>query len=382
MSRAVLALEEVIPITSREACGNLDIFLFQSSQTNRRIEPSIQKAPTEIILQIFQILRQEHDQSLYPIYLHSAFSKSDSILSAICFALTCKQYWIAFREIWCKTGTNWISSPLPLHQKLSLALLLKEWVGPEYRCASFLSWEKASVPMFLSRKIYGQDGSPAETRLMERYQDYPVLATCQATEYTALLPRHPLFHDMRGVLSPFGVGNDWYGEAARQYLFGFQCSVVDWNVWNQDRNDLANYGSWDRDQSWQHFRQTSLYEWIHSSEAEVPTSELQADIKQWLRSFEKDYEKRWRGSDSNDSDFDSGDSIDNTHESLSRHRRDSIYLYNGRVREKGGEVIPVPKYKDPYRKKWKLTKNDVLSSIHRLYNRIHFSLSRGRRAGI
>ncbi|TGO43627.1 hypothetical protein BCON_1260g00010 [Botryotinia convoluta] len=136
-------------------------------------------------------------------WLRDKQSGSDAYCRAICLGLTCRHYWAAFSKTWCHAGTNMVIYRPPPSQKIILALLLETWVGPEYRIAYSSPWTCARVPMFLSRELYGSNGSLAERQLEYRYRDHLQLYTCRSTPSTAGLPSGNTFPRWKGVSSPF-----------------------------------------------------------------------------------------------------------------------------------------------------------------------------------
>ncbi|KAF7903845.1 hypothetical protein EAE99_012128 [Botrytis elliptica] len=87
----------------------------------------------------------------------------------------------------------------------------------------------------------------------------------------------------KGVLSPFGMGEAWYIEAARQFCTRLDCCLV--------APVLGDTIASDPDASWRNFRASHLYEWTYSQEL-FPTSKFQKNIKEWLRLYEKSFEER------------------------------------------------------------------------------------------
>lgn len=220
--------------------------------------------------------------SVYPGFSKGA-SGSDAYCKAICLGLTCRHYWAAFSRTWCHAGTNMIIYRPPPSQKTILALLLKTWVGPEYRLArGGSSWTLARVPMFLSQNLYGSMESLAERRLEERYEDQLRLYTCRSTPSTTGLPSQYMSSKWKGVSSLFGMGEAWYTEAGRQMCAGLDCCLI--------APVLGNDYNWSEYAAWRSFRQTHLYRWAHSQEL-FPISKFQEKIKERLRSYEKSYEE-------------------------------------------------------------------------------------------
>ncbi|TGO13852.1 hypothetical protein BTUL_0062g00260 [Botrytis tulipae] len=234
----------------------------KNNPKNFQSEIEIQKLPTEMIDQIFEIFWKDF-QEMRSFYVDSRdeHSGSDAYCGAICLGLTCRHYWATFSRKWCHAGTNIIIHTPPPTPKMVLALLLETWVGPEYRISSRVSWVTGGVPMFLSRELYGSKSTPSTAGLHSR----------SMTSY------------WRGVLSPFGMGEAWYIEAARQFCTGLDCCLV--------TPVLANEIIESPDASWRNFRDSHLYNWAHSQELSS-TSKFQENIKEWLGSYEKSFEER------------------------------------------------------------------------------------------
>ncbi|KAF7936676.1 uncharacterized protein EAE97_008042 [Botrytis byssoidea] len=105
----------------------------------------------------------------------------------------------------------------------------------------------------------------------------------EVTPSTAGLPSRSMSSEWRGVLSPFGMGEAWYIEAARQFCTSLDCCLV--------APVLANEIIESPDASWRNFRNSHLYNWAHSQELS-PTSKFQENIKEWLGSYEKSFGER------------------------------------------------------------------------------------------
>ncbi|KAF7901495.1 hypothetical protein EAF00_003716 [Botryotinia globosa] len=129
------SLSEVMDIMNSFTAENMIDNIKENDPKNVQSEIEIQKLPTVIITQIFEMLSKDFLEmlslSVYPGFSEGE-SGSDAYCQAICLGLTCRHYWAAFSRTWCQAGTNMIIYRPPPSQKKILALLLKTWVGPEY----------------------------------------------------------------------------------------------------------------------------------------------------------------------------------------------------------------------------------------------------------
>ncbi|QSZ31874.1 hypothetical protein DSL72_001443 [Monilinia vaccinii-corymbosi] len=204
--------------------------------------------PKKLVLKIFDLLHDEDDPK--PI-------------SSICFGLTSKNHWGWFKQRWCIPLSDYsiYQGYLSKEDQAILAPLLQDWVPNEYRTMSGIGGKggPSYVPMFLSRKEYGEGYSREEERLSNRY------STCVSILDAEKLDRLQLISS-RGSLtmvdktldlpSPHGMGHCWYDAAASEYLF----KVETWK-WSTLNGDGPGYKA--ICESWHSFTKTSLWDWVN-----------------------------------------------------------------------------------------------------------------------
>lgn len=95
-------------------------------------------------------------------------------IQSICFGLTCHDNWKLFRTQWCIPISDYeiYANYLPPSDQSLLMPLLQNWVPNKYRMMSGLGGigGPSFIPMFLSKKEYGEKGyTREEERLEKRY---------------------------------------------------------------------------------------------------------------------------------------------------------------------------------------------------------------------
>ncbi|APA14458.1 hypothetical protein sscle_13g092280 [Sclerotinia sclerotiorum 1980 UF-70] len=220
-----------------------------------------------------------------------AGKNNGGMIDAICFALTCLRYWTIFRGIWCYPGTNRILGEfkLSMTQQLTLASLLKKWIGPDYRRSNLLTFHSYAgknissdgshgyISMFLARKVYGRGYIKKNTRkelsLWRRYKAQSQILDCSGQHLEDFMPST----DNRNwraelpkvqLLSPFGMGTTWYFAAAKQYRDMF-------TTWKFEYSDCFPLGANHSNAmilSWGSFMKTSIYRWVQRYKAPVNIS--------------------------------------------------------------------------------------------------------------
>jgi hypothetical protein len=123
----------------------------------------------------------------------------------VCLGLTCRAYYQVLKRLY--------PQPIPLSYRIatknplyrspadypfivtSLDTLLRDFFGPQYRLAG---WLTKGETYFLRRDVYGDFYGPKELELRQRYEDYNVM-----TYWRGGIP-------YRGLSNPFDMGEGWY----------------------------------------------------------------------------------------------------------------------------------------------------------------------------
>lgn len=150
---------------------------------------------------------------------------------------------------------------LPREDQAVLAPLLQNWVPDKYRMASGMGGKGGAsfVPMFLSKKEYGEGYTREEERLEKRYMDWVSILDATNRDGLALKPSrglHAIVDNTIDLPSPYEMGHSWYDAAASEYLFLVQ-------TWEYTTSNGEGPGFEAICESWHTFRTTSLWDWVN-----------------------------------------------------------------------------------------------------------------------
>ncbi|KAJ8060826.1 hypothetical protein OCU04_009910 [Sclerotinia nivalis] len=249
---------------------------------------SFNNLPDSIILQIVDTLHEQDDGKL---------------VSSICFGLTCRRCWSVFKVRWCCPGWNMIyNGYLPKEDQALLAPLLQNWVPEKYRIMSGIGGKggPSFVPMFLSKRQYGEGYTREEERLEKRYDACISILDAANQEGLQLKPSrglHAMIDNTVDLPSPQGMGHSWYDASASEYLF----LVEKWEYTTISGNGPGFKAICE---SWHTFKKTSLWDWVnnaknfnHSREDWMDDENMEGrrEIKTDLLNFDKKVTRYERG---------------------------------------------------------------------------------------
>ncbi|KAI9640128.1 hypothetical protein NHQ30_011530 [Ciborinia camelliae] len=183
-------------------------------------------------------------------------------ISSVCFGLTSRDHWELFKQKWCSPGSNMIyQGYLSKQDEALLAPLLYNWVPEKYRMMSGMGGMGGAsfVPMFLSRKEYGEGYTREEEKLEKRYND--CVSILDATNLDGLQVKssrglHALIDNTIDLPNPYGMGHSWYDAAASEYLY-----LVE--TWEHSTFNGDGPGFEAICESWHSFQKTGLWDWVN-----------------------------------------------------------------------------------------------------------------------
>ncbi|KAI9639920.1 hypothetical protein NHQ30_011696 [Ciborinia camelliae] len=155
-------------------------------QQLRKIEDP--RVPVEVLFQVIEELVHNNDYC-----------------TSTALALTGRAYWSFFKKL--HPDAILLTTQIPAStyscddlQPCTLAMVLQPWFGSQYRYSERLS-------QYLSRSIYGDLKGEKERALVRRTKDFHGILSWQGdTAGEKILP------------NPFGMGEDWYIAAVRQFV--------------------------------------------------------------------------------------------------------------------------------------------------------------------
>lgn len=165
----------------------------------------------QVLLKVESLLTWKCTDPLIPIeiifqIIEESLANND-LCTATCLALTALVYWNFFRTAYPYIILLNTKSPVSTFSyevkqlPSTLGFILRSWFGPAYRFSDTLT-------QYLLCSSYGDyDDSKKEWELVKRTRDYhKVLSREELTENQRILP------------NPFGMGDDWYLAAIRQFV--------------------------------------------------------------------------------------------------------------------------------------------------------------------
>lgn len=223
-------------------------YLAPEGTTSTRPVYKFSDLPNKLVLEIFELLHDENDPK--PV-------------SSICFGLTCKSHWGWFKQRWCIPFSEYsiYEGYLPKEDQALLAPLLQDWVPNNYRMMSGIGGKggPSIVPMFLSRKVYGESYSREEERLENRYNACFSIIDAENQDGMRLISSRgfqTVVDNTIDLPNPHGMGHSWYDAAASEYLL--KVETWEWSTLNGDGPGYKAICD-----SWHSFTKTSLWDWVN-----------------------------------------------------------------------------------------------------------------------
>ncbi|KAI9639918.1 hypothetical protein NHQ30_011694 [Ciborinia camelliae] len=228
---------------------------------NRRINE--RTLPTEIVMEIFHHLLPERATDKGIVY-HTSW---DDLSSAVCFALTCRNNWHAFKYLHPRLISLYSSSLAPNSHGIGpprqgyLSAFLHDWmVSSGFRAPNRRHLQNDIPLPYLSVAVYGAtEGGDMEEALMKRLKDWDRkrFFTGIVTVDGAEMLRFP---------NPRGMGCDWYPAACQMLKYTILGMDPRATVSIQDAPSswlsILSYGVYHR--AWNTYKDSALRNWVEA----------------------------------------------------------------------------------------------------------------------